>query len=104
MSVFFKGLHPSKYSYFLDSAKRGHRHKFLFKSPGFTKKLASKMLDFSYSEEKDVRLPDAYEQVLFDLLRGDETLFGSTDEVMASKWRFITPVLEMAKKTSTNAL
>ena len=47
--------------------------------------------------------PTLMNEVLFDLLRGDETLFGSTDEVMAS-WRFITPVLEMAKKTSTNAL
>ncbi|MEK7192907.1 MAG: glucose-6-phosphate dehydrogenase [Patescibacteria group bacterium] len=99
VSVFFKKgdcTHQNILTFWIQP-NEGIAINFYSKAPGFTKKLASKMLDFSYSEEKDVRLPDAYERVLFDLLRGDETLFGSTDEVMAS-WRFITPVLEMAKK------
>jgi len=39
------------------------------------------------------QVPNAYERVLMDALRGDQTLFTSTEEVKA-EWKFITPILE----------
>jgi glucose-6-phosphate 1-dehydrogenase len=38
-------------------------------------------------------LPEAYERLIHDAIVGDQTLFASTDEIMAS-WKFITPILE----------
>ncbi len=38
-------------------------------------------------------LPEAYERLLLDALRGDATLFTRSHEVAAA-WEFITPILE----------
>ena len=37
--------------------------------------------------------PDAYERVLIDAIRGDQTLFASADEILAS-WHSLQPVLD----------
>ena len=67
---------------------------FWAKRPGFEMKLDPKMLSFSYEKnEKDKKTPDAYERVIFDCIMGDQTLFASTEEVLAS-WKFITPIIE----------
>jgi glucose-6-phosphate 1-dehydrogenase len=67
---------------------------FWVKRPGFTMELEPKSLSFSYKDSEELRaLPDAYERVLYDCIRGDQTLFASTEEVEAS-WRFITPIIE----------
>ncbi|MEX1997171.1 MAG: glucose-6-phosphate dehydrogenase [Candidatus Andersenbacteria bacterium] len=66
---------------------------FWAKKPGFAMDLESKLLSFSYHDEYSLLLPDAYERVLFDCFRGDQTLFTSTQEVKAA-WKFITPILE----------
>lgn len=67
---------------------------FWAKKPGFEMALEPKVLAFSYGEAgKEAERPDAYERVLYDCIRGDQTLFASTDEVSAA-WRFITPILE----------
>jgi glucose-6-phosphate 1-dehydrogenase len=63
------------------------------KKPGFEKGYQKKVLAFSYETSKfENEIPDAYERVLFDCVRGDQTLFASTEEVKYS-WRFITPIL-----------
>lgn len=68
--------------------------KFWAKKPGLEMDLEPRNLSFFYKESaEDKQLPDAYEKVLYDCIRGDQTLFASTDEVAAS-WRFITPILE----------
>ena len=64
--------------------------KFWVKKPGFTFETEEKDLTFDYSQ--DDRLPNAYERVLFDAIRGDQTLFASTDEVTA-QWNIIMPIL-----------
>ena len=64
--------------------------KFWAKKPGFSFETEEKDLSFDYS--KDDRLPNAYERVLFDAMRGDQTLFASTDEVTA-QWNIIMPIL-----------
>ncbi|TSC79831.1 MAG: glucose-6-phosphate 1-dehydrogenase [Parcubacteria group bacterium Gr01-1014_29] len=67
---------------------------FWAKKPGFATELEPKRLSFSYKEsfEKE-RIPDAYERVLYDCIRGDQTLFASTEEVQAA-WKFTMSVLE----------
>lgn len=67
---------------------------FWAKKPGFGFELEPKELSFSFSDGSIQRqIPNAYERVLMDAIRGDQTLFTSTAEVKA-EWRFITPILE----------
>ncbi|MEK9173319.1 MAG: glucose-6-phosphate dehydrogenase [Patescibacteria group bacterium] len=74
--------------------KEGITVKFWAKEPGFSFNLKPQVLSFSYgrSKVKD-KIPDAYERILYDCIRGDQTLFASTEEVRAA-WEFITPILE----------
>ena len=48
-------------------------------------------LDMSFAEAFDVRNPDAYERLIMDMVRGNQTLFMRRDEVEAA-WRWIDPI------------
>ena len=51
-------------------------------------------MDFGYEDAfASLELPEAYERLLLDVLRGDSTLFMRNDELDAA-WRLVTPVLE----------
>jgi len=50
-------------------------------------------LDMSFAEAFGVRNPDAYERLLMDVVRGNQTLFMRRDEVEAA-WAWIDPILE----------
>ena len=51
-------------------------------------------LSFEYSNGQDgVKSQSAYEKVLVDAVRGDQTLFISTDE-MKAEWEFVMPIIE----------
>ncbi|MFD0916195.1 glucose-6-phosphate dehydrogenase [Pseudahrensia aquimaris] len=50
-------------------------------------------LDMSFAENFDERAPDAYERLLLDVIRGNQTLFMRRDEVEAA-WRWIDPIFE----------
>jgi glucose-6-phosphate 1-dehydrogenase len=64
------------------------------KKPGFDDQIQSAVMDFSYQRAFDDHgHPDAYERVLVDAVRGDHTLFATSDEVLAS-WHILQPVLE----------
>ena len=53
----------------------------------------SAKLDFSYREAfPDVVLPDAYERLLLDALKGDASLFARNDAIELA-WRLIDPIL-----------
>ncbi len=72
--------------------------RFWVKTPGFEMIIEPKTMKFSYSEfATTTTIPDAYEKVLFDAIIGDQTLFTSTDEVVAA-WKFITPIIEGWKR------
>ena len=61
---------------------------------GFGFQVEPRELSFDYPKTAiQDHLNDAYERVIFDCIRGDQTLFTSTEEVEAS-WRFITPILD----------
>jgi len=68
---------------------------FWIKRPGFEYALDEKTLSFNYDEdtEDNVRLPDAYERVLLDCIKGDQTLFISTEEIQ-EQWRIIMHIVD----------
>jgi glucose-6-phosphate 1-dehydrogenase len=55
-------------------------------------------LDMSFAEAFSVRNPDAYERLLTDVVRGNQTLFMRRDEVAAA-WKWIDPILESWKSS-----
>ncbi len=50
-------------------------------------------LDMTFAEAFDVRNPDAYERLLMDVVRGNQTLFMRRDEVAAA-WQWVDPILD----------
>ena len=66
----------------------------MMKVPGSGRlKLVPRTLDLRYDTAFDVRTPDAYERLLTDVIRGDQTLFMRKDEVEAA-WAFIDPIIQ----------
>lgn len=63
------------------------------KRPGMQYQIHPVRMDFSFEEEFDIALPEAYERLLLDVLRGDSTLFTRSDELEAA-WQFVTPILQ----------
>lgn len=63
------------------------------KRPGMQYQVHPVRMDFSYEEEFAISLPEAYERLLLDVLRGDSTLFTRSDELEAA-WKFVNPILE----------
>lgn len=69
----------------------------LTKQPGFDDKLQTVAMDFSYQQNFDDHgHPNAYERVLVDAIKGDQSLFTSSQEVLAS-WRVVQPILDAWK-------
>ena len=66
---------------------------FSAKRPGMSLDLEPKRLSFDYAGAYGRPLPEAYERLIFDALRGDSTLFMRGDELEAA-WEFVTPILE----------
>ncbi|HEX3347525.1 MAG TPA: glucose-6-phosphate dehydrogenase [Acetobacteraceae bacterium] len=50
-------------------------------------------LDMSFAKAFHVRNPDAYERLLMDVVRGNQTLFMRRDEVEAA-WMWVDPILD----------
>jgi glucose-6-phosphate 1-dehydrogenase len=72
----------------------GVQLQFMMKVPGSGRlKLVPRTLDLRYDTAFGERTPDAYERLLTDVIRGDQTLFMRRDEVEAS-WSFIDPIIE----------
>ncbi len=62
------------------------------KVPGLGMEMEMVKLDMLYQHTFDDVLPDAYERLLYDVLRGDHSLF-IQDEELAVSWDIVTPVL-----------
>jgi glucose-6-phosphate 1-dehydrogenase len=65
------------------------------KRPSMQMVVESVNMDFSYSGRWAKDLPEAYERLLLDAMRGDSTLFTRSDEVEA-EWSVIDEVLAVA--------
>ncbi|KNC76019.1 glucose-6-phosphate 1-dehydrogenase X [Sphaeroforma arctica JP610] len=63
------------------------------KSPGLRSRPLQAELDVTYKDRfEDERLPDAYERLLLDVIRGQQGHFVRSDE-LAEAWRIFTPLL-----------
>jgi glucose-6-phosphate 1-dehydrogenase len=72
----------------------GVQLQFMMKVPGSGRlKLVPRTLDLRYDSAFGERPPDAYERLLTDVIRGDQTLFMRRDEVEAA-WHFVDPIVE----------
>lgn len=65
------------------------------KVPGLKFELAARPLDLTYRESFGGVIPEAYESLLLDVLKGDRSLFIRGDE-LAAAWDVFTPVLRQA--------
>ena len=65
--------------------------KFDMKEPGSGFKVKNVNMDFHYKDLADIRVPSAYERLLYDVMLGDSTLFSRDDEVETA-WKFIEPI------------
>lgn len=72
--------------------------KFWSKKPGFEYEVEERTLDFSLRESgKKMQYVEEYKKLLLDCIKGDQTLFVSTEEVH-SMWKFIDPIIEAWEK------
>ena len=70
---------------------------FQAKQPGPIMRLSPVEMDFHYREAFEAVPPEAYETLLWDVMRGDATLFMRADQVEAA-WSVIMPVLNVWEK------
>lgn len=66
------------------------------KTPGSGFDVQNVNMDFHYSSLTDLRIPSAYERLLYDTIKGDSTLFARTEEVLEA-WKFLTPIIDCWK-------
>ena len=71
---------------------------FQAKYPGPKMQLRPVDMRFNYRESFAAPSPDAYETLLWDVMKNDATLFMRADQVEAA-WRLLMPVLEVWKTT-----
>jgi glucose-6-phosphate 1-dehydrogenase len=68
------------------------------KRPGYEHTISPHTLSFKYKEYYDV-LPEAYEQVLWNAMNSDHSLFTTSDEILES-WRIIDGLQKMWEKNN----
>jgi glucose-6-phosphate 1-dehydrogenase len=67
------------------------------KTPGEKQDVSPVQLDFDFNRSfKEKAQQEAYEKLLLDCLRGNQTLFARQEEVV-QMWRFVAPLLEGAQ-------
>jgi len=71
--------------------------KFNSKVPGLSSEVIPTELDLTYKQRFDARLPDAYERLIYDVMRGDHNLFVRDDELEAA-WNIFTPLLHRIER------
>ncbi|TPW30792.1 glucose-6-phosphate dehydrogenase [Martelella alba] len=72
----------------------------MIKSPGpGGMRLRHVSLDMAFAQAFDVRNPDAYERLLLDVIRSNQTLFMRRDEVEVA-WNWVDPILKAWEETS----
>jgi glucose-6-phosphate 1-dehydrogenase len=72
--------------------KEGIEFDLWVKEPGYDRRLQKLPLKFAYDQHFK-RLPEAYEQVLVDAMRGTKNIFASSGEVLTT-WKILQPILD----------
>ena len=88
----FSASEPNVLTFWI-SPNEGISLSFSAKRPSMQLVVENAKMDFKYDETWDVDLPEAYETLLMDIMRGDSTLFTRSDEVEAA-WRIVDPILD----------
>src|SRR5690606_14632348 len=63
------------------------------KVPGEDVSIAGVTMDMGYSKAFEKPVPEAYERLLLDCMRGNATLFARKDSVEQA-WGYVTPILQ----------
>ncbi|KAB0803956.1 hypothetical protein PPYR_00926 [Photinus pyralis] len=72
--------------------------KLMIKTPGMSSDIEETELDLTYSSRyPEVRLPDAYERVILEIISGSQMNFVRSDELHEA-WRIFTPLLHYMEK------
>lgn len=106
ITVVFRAMHsgePSNRLTFHLQPDEGITLQLHAKQPGLTNEVHEVPMTFKYSTSFHGLRPDAYERVLIDAIRGDKTLFSTSEEVLAS-WRVIEPIVQHSIKNSYQPL
>ena len=86
------GRHPNILTFRIQP-EEGIAMQFYAKQPGLGYAVEPRLLAFDYAHPGQAPGPDAYATVIFDCIRGSQTLFAATDE-MTESWRIVTPILQ----------
>jgi glucose-6-phosphate 1-dehydrogenase len=78
--------------------EEGIAMRFSAKVPGMKNHIRSVFMDFNYGTGFGVQSPPAYERLIGDAMRGDQTLFTRWDAVERA-WEIVMPVLEVWQNT-----
>jgi glucose-6-phosphate 1-dehydrogenase len=78
--------------------EEGVAMRFSAKVPGMKAHIRSVFMDFNYGTGFGVQSPPAYERLIGDALRGDQTLFTRWDAVERA-WEIVMPVLDVWQNT-----
>ncbi len=73
--------------------REGISLRFSAKRPDLRYQVEDVKMNFSYAGTWERAVPEAYERLLMDAIRGDPTLFTRSDEVEAA-WQIIDPILQ----------
>jgi glucose-6-phosphate 1-dehydrogenase len=74
------------------------------KKPGFDNSMQPALMDFNFQEAfKGSGHPDAYERVIVDAIKGDQSLFASSEEVIRS-WQILQPIISKWADHSTDLI
>jgi len=68
------------------------------KEPGMEKNIVPTELDLLYKSQFHKRLPEAYETLIHDAIKGDKSLFVRGDELQAA-WKIVTPLLKKLEQS-----
>ena len=74
--------------------EEGIRLRFQARHPGPKLLLKTVEMRFDFQESFHTKAPGAYETLLWDVMKGDATLFMRADQIEAA-WKLLTPVLEV---------
>ena len=78
--------------------EEGVTMRFEAKVPGPKSHIRSVFMDFNYGSGFGVESPPAYERLIADAIRGDQTLFTRWDAVQRA-WEIVSPVLDVWQNT-----
>lgn len=70
------------------------------KKPGFDNSTQTAQMQFCYDQHFEESLPNAYEYVLVDAMRGDQSLFSTAEEMIRS-WKIIENVVQTWSHSTT---